>query len=1167
MRNAAILFLLFFLSNFSKAQSLEWLNTVVGDSGYCYASDLTIDKENNTYSTGVFHSSAVNYNPSANIRISLIKYNESGQKCWHKNFEYDILAITADDDSCNIYTLVNLYKATKIGNDNYPAPKGPSSLVLIKADSAFNIEWTRLLSDSISFPNTIGSVGNIAKITARNKQLILYLAPNFTPQFIFKGKKYPTSTLNYNCGYWLKLEKTKQGNNNEWCSTAFGSSGFYGWSFHNLNTDDEGNIYELLKFAGTELYINDSLVTNNIKLKSGIIKFSPKDGSYKNVFIIGDSTSILRSLTVLPSGKMFVTGTFDYTFNYKTVSLSSPQPITGFIMFLDKNGNPLWAVKEDNVSTGGFTQLTQSSYRNGNLYTSGFLQGGSISWGGFLLDIKGNIGVFATLSKFDTLGNCLWAFLVNNPTLQFSSISAVGVDHNGNSITSGYFSNSITVLDTTVIMPPGTHAMIYKISDFAINRGDVYPGPYCAGDTFEIPYKLKGKFDTANTFIAQLSDEDGNFLGGERELGRLKANKDSVVKGVLPLLNVFTSAGYRIRILSTAPPAQSYYRQDTLRLLVYSRDSANAGNDTTICYGQKIRLKTTGGSKWEWSPAASLDNPNSYRPYASPITDTEYRIIISDSSGCGDIDTDYVWVRVRPPLNISAPFTDTTICRGQAVTLFANTAGGDSLHHTVQWYERTNGNDVFLGDGDKFITTSCGDSCANKPKTIIAVLTDNCTTLPDSQFYKISVLAPLAIDIGNQKNSTFSLKDTLLCQQQNIVLYTHAQGGNNKYTVTWHDENGVVATADSLALQPADSGNYYAVLTDNCTLKPDSALVKISLRPPLSIKLEATDSVCMGQATVLRITPSGGDSLHYQYTWAKGSNTFTQNPLTDYPASTTTYKAKLTDNCSPAATDSITVTVLPVPKADFSVSPKEGCPPLQVTFTDNSTGNDSNFNQWKVLSAEANGLSTFAHDFVKTGTYTFSLMVANKFGCTDKINKTEIITVFDKPLAQFTINPQIKEVERELSLYNYSQHATQYLWDMGDGNSFSRYNRDDVKYTYYDTGNFTVSLIAENGKGCKDTLTRQIRIFDYLYCIIPSAFTPNGDGINNTFSPVCTGTDKYHLTIFNRWGQALLDCENCAWDGTYAGAPAPEGVYLYQLKIIAQSRKEGTSFGTVQLIR
>ncbi len=65
---------------------------------------------------------------------------------------------------------------------------------------------------------------------------------------------------------------------------------------------------------------------------------------------------------------------------------------------------------------------------------------------------------------------------------------------------------------------------------------------------------------------------------------------------------------------------------------------------------------------------------------------------------------------------------------------------------------------------------------------------------------------------------------------------------------------------------------------------------------------------------------------------------------------------------------------------------------------------------------------------------------------------------------------------------------------------------------------------------------------------VPNAFTPNGDGVNDTFGPVyqCYFAD-YRLRVFNRWGQEVFTSTDPAvgWDGRVSGSDAPSEVYIW----------------------
>lgn len=75
---------------------------------------------------------------------------------------------------------------------------------------------------------------------------------------------------------------------------------------------------------------------------------------------------------------------------------------------------------------------------------------------------------------------------------------------------------------------------------------------------------------------------------------------------------------------------------------------------------------------------------------------------------------------------------------------------------------------------------------------------------------------------------------------------------------------------------------------------------------------------------------------------------------------------------------------------------------------------------------------------------------------------------------------------------------------------------------------------------------------------IPSAFTPNGDGINDFFGVKAEGIKSFNLQIFNRWGEVVFESENISnlWDGTFKGEKIKNtDVYVYQVKATGLNNK------------
>ncbi|REJ80839.1 MAG: gliding motility-associated C-terminal domain-containing protein [Bacteroidetes bacterium] len=84
---------------------------------------------------------------------------------------------------------------------------------------------------------------------------------------------------------------------------------------------------------------------------------------------------------------------------------------------------------------------------------------------------------------------------------------------------------------------------------------------------------------------------------------------------------------------------------------------------------------------------------------------------------------------------------------------------------------------------------------------------------------------------------------------------------------------------------------------------------------------------------------------------------------------------------------------------------------------------------------------------------------------------------------------------------------------------------------------------------------------------IPNAFTPNGDGLNDTFGVKGEGIKNFRLFIYNRWGEKIFETSNPNehWDGYYGGRPAEQGTYVYQ--VFASGIGKKARNGSVTLVR
>jgi gliding motility-associated-like protein len=108
----------------------------------------------------------------------------------------------------------------------------------------------------------------------------------------------------------------------------------------------------------------------------------------------------------------------------------------------------------------------------------------------------------------------------------------------------------------------------------------------------------------------------------------------------------------------------------------------------------------------------------------------------------------------------------------------------------------------------------------------------------------------------------------------------------------------------------------------------------------------------------------------------------------------------------------------------------------------------------------------------------------------------------------------------------------------------------------------------KNGQPQVFSVSNEVVTFPNLQLYIPSAFTPNNDGLNDQFGAVGEGVADYHLTIYNRWGNKVFESSdmNNKWDGTFNGERVELGVYTYSLSAKGIKKNEVFKSGTVTVV-
>ncbi|MDQ6904119.1 MAG: gliding motility-associated C-terminal domain-containing protein [Bacteroidota bacterium] len=192
----------------------------------------------------------------------------------------------------------------------------------------------------------------------------------------------------------------------------------------------------------------------------------------------------------------------------------------------------------------------------------------------------------------------------------------------------------------------------------------------------------------------------------------------------------------------------------------------------------------------------------------------------------------------------------------------------------------------------------------------------------------------------------------------------------------------------------------------------------------------------------------------------------------------------------------------------------------------------------------------------------YEVVVTNSFGCQDSTEVT--INVYKNPKASAGADKEIM-LGDTLQLngmatgtnINFSWSPSAFINNINVLNPFV-FPTTETEYT----------LTVNSNVGCGIATSRvYVKVFKDIY--IPSAFTPNGDGLNDNFK--IRGANSYtivKLLVYDRFGKLLFNGKNSdnGWNGTFKGVLQPVGVYIYYVEMLSPAHKRIVRKGSVLLL-
>jgi len=336
------------------------------------------------------------------------------------------------------------------------------------------------------------------------------------------------------------------------------------------------------------------------------------------------------------------------------------------------------------------------------------------------------------------------------------------------------------------------------------------------------------------------------------------------------------------------------------------------------------------------------------------------------------------------------------------------------------------------------------------------------------------------------------------------------------------------ATTQSITVTTA--GSYTVTVTNatGCSATSVATAVTVNPLPTASITASGPTTFCAGGSVTL--TANAASS----YLWSTGATT---QSITVSTAGSYTVRVTNATGCTSDASSATTVVINALPIASITASgPTTFCTGGSVTLSANAGSSYV----W------SNGATTQSITVSTSGSYT--VRITNATGCTSLASAASTVVVNAPPTATITASgPTTICAGGSVTLS--ANAGSSYLWSNGATTQSIVVNT---------SGSYTVRVT--NATGCISTSSSAVSVSVSGALNIPNTFTPNGDGVNDTW--VIDQINQYpdcKVTVFNKMGNKVFESVGYTqpWQGKFKENDLPFDVYYYVIDLKCGSLLKG----------
>jgi len=546
---------------------------------------------------------------------------------------------------------------------------------------------------------------------------------------------------------------------------------------------------------------------------------------------------------------------------------------------------------------------------------------------------------------------------------------------------------------------------------------------------------------------------------------------------------------------------------ETVFIDTWNPATVDAGPIQLICLGDTVTLPQNYPGTFEWREGSSTAIPL-FEHDVEPTQDTWYYVTVNNH-GCTGIDS--VLIQIDQPsiiLDVPAP-----ICVGSSVRLYVVGAQSD---YTFQWDDNQQG-------------LSCLD--CNSPVAQPQYTSSYTVTGTNSNGCTITDNVTVQVD----QDTINLIADTIYaCINQTTTLDMRLaeNPGVDASSIFW-------ATALPLSCQTCPNptlsiDNSGPIVLNygynSCMMREEIYVVAWD---PATVDAGPDQTICAGEEIALNRNYPGTVSWYFD-----SMTSSALNGSGNVPTQSGKYYIQV-DNYGCSGLDSMNVTVLP--NADIDGYPVQICEGDSVILDVIGDADSVLFNNANSLSDPRSWNPTAK----PLSDITYHVIGYNN-GCGLDTAVFEV-TVHPNPTVDMRLPAEFVEGDEiRLQAEVNATDNLSYLWGPGNMIDCSTCQLP----LFVPTASTLVSLTVTNDEtGCVATDTATIT--QKYVCKpdaigMPSAFSPNNDGLNDHIKPVSLN-EISDFKIFNRWGELVFqsDASGIGWDGTYKGQPLKRGVYVY----------------------